>query len=234
MNSEYNPAAIRERMVAMQLIERGIRDENVLRAMRRVPREKFVDLEHAEMAHDDRPIPIGAGQTISQPFMVAYMIEALGLQADDSVLEIGAGSGYAAAVLSEITRYVFAIERIKELAELAKSNLRAAGYARVQVRHGDGTQGWPEAAPFDAVLVSAGAPSVPLTLRDQLKIGGRMVVPIGKSPRDQVLMRITRVGRNEFDEEDLGRVRFVPLIGEEAWQSNRLGLIQDGLVNSFP
>ena len=225
---------MRERMVATHLVERGIRDENVLGAMRRVSREKFVSLEHAEMAYDDWPIPIGAGQTISQPYVVAYMIEALCLRANDSVLEIGAGSGYAAAVLSEITRNVFAIERIKELAELAKSNLQTAGYSRVQIRHGDGTEGWPEAAPFDAILVSAGAPSVPQTLKQQLKIGGRMVVPVGKTPRDQVLMRVTRIGRDEFDEEDLGRVRFVPLIGEEAWQADRLGFTQDDLVYLFP
>ena len=120
------------------------------------------------------------------------------------------------------------------MAELAKSNLRTAGYSRVKIRHGDGTEGWPEAAPFDAVLVSAGAPGVPYTLKKQLKIGGRMVVPIGNTLRDQVLMRITRVGRDEFDKEDLGRVRFVPLIGEEAWQADRLGFIQDDLVYSFP
>ena len=225
---------MRERMVATQVVERRIRDENVLRAMRSVPREKFVGLDHAEMAYDDWPIPIGAGQTISQPFVVAYMIEALGLRANDRVLEIGAGSGYAAAVLSEITRYVFAIERIKELAELAKANLRTAGYSRVQIRHGDGTEGWPEAAPFDAVLVSAGAPGVPHTLKKQLKIGGCMVVPMGKTPRDQILIRITRAGRDEFNKEDLGRVRFVPLIGEEAWQADCLGFIQDDLVYSFP
>lgn len=162
------------------------------------------------------------------------MIEALRLKSGDVVLEIGAGSGYAAAVLSEITKNVFAIERIQALAEFAKPNLLASGYDNVLVRHGDGTEGWPEAAPFDAILVSAGAPEVPHTLKSQLQIGGRMIVPVGNGQRSQLLIRITRQDQDEFKEEDLGDVRFVPLIGQEGWHLNRFGFIQDGLVYSLP
>ena len=228
-DSITNSKFLRAKMVDTQLLDGGISDVNVLRAMLQVPREKFVRSIDIEFAYDDSPLTIGSDQTISQPFMVAVMIEALRLQTGDKVLEIGAGSGYAAAVLSEITKNVFAIERIRSLVELAKSNLAAAGYNNVQLRHGDGTEGWPEASPFDAILVCAGAPHVPRTLEEQLKIGGRMIIPIGKDLNDQILVRITRTGEEDFKTENLGHVHFVPLIGDEGWHIDSLGRISDGL-----
>ena len=228
-NSETRARGLRAKMVNTQLLERGISDVNVLRAMLAVPREKFVAADYSEFAYEDRPLPIGSDQTISQPFIVAVMIESLGLQAGDTVLEIGAGSGYVAALLSEITQNVYAIERIQSLVEFAMSNLATTGYSNVQLRHGDGTNGWPEAGPFDAILVSAGAPHVPRTLERQLRFGGRMIIPIGPDPNNQTLVRITRLGEDKFETEDLGDVRFVPLIGEEGWHLNHLGRIRDGL-----
>ena len=225
-----DPQALRDRMVQTQLIDRGIGDDEVLRAMRVVPREKFVPRELSEVAYDDGPLPIGAGQTISQPFIVALMIAALAPKRGDVVLEVGAGSGYAAAILSEMTGNVFAIERIYRLGELARSNLSAAGYGDVHVRICDGTVGWPEAAPFDAILVSAGAPKLPHTLKEQLKIGGRMVVPVGTRRHDQVLVLVTRIDEVSFKEQNLGDVRFVPLIGSEGWRADGRGIIQDNLV----
>jgi protein-L-isoaspartate(D-aspartate) O-methyltransferase len=209
---------LRARLVAEQLVARGISDPAVLEAMGTVPREKFVPVDRRHLAYADRPLSIGAGQTVSQPYIVAYMIEALQLKGGEKVLEIGAGSGYAAAVLAEIAAHVFTIERIGELAQLAKDNLADAGVNRVTVRHADGTDGWPEEAPFDAILVSAGAPKVPDTLRHQLKTGGRMVVPVGEDPTDQELIRITRTGEEAFDRTHLTYVRFVPLIGHEGWK----------------
>jgi protein-L-isoaspartate(D-aspartate) O-methyltransferase len=209
---------LRARLVAEQLVARDITDPQVLKAMGTVPREKFVPDYRRHLAYEDRPLSIGAGQTISQPYIVAYMIEAMRLDGGEKVLEIGAGSGYAAAVLAEIAAEVFTIERIEELAELARANLAAAGITRVTVRCGDGTDGWPEEAPFDAILVSAGAPKIPETLKHQLKIGGRMVVPIGDDPTGQELIRITRTGEETFERTHLTYVRFVPLIGHEGWE----------------
>ena len=208
----------RERMVQEQILARGVRDKRVLNAMRKVRREAFVPENVKDLAYEDRPLPIAAGQTISQPYIVAYMIEALVLEDGDKVLEIGAGSGYAAAVLAEIAGEVFAIERIGQLAEIAVSNLSKEGYENVHVLHADGTIGWIEKAPFDAILVSAGGPEIPSALKKQLAIGGRMVIPVGKDSRAQELIRITRVGDNEYDYEELADVRFVPLIGEEGWE----------------
>ncbi|GAB4229425.1 MAG: protein-L-isoaspartate(D-aspartate) O-methyltransferase [Methyloligellaceae bacterium] len=208
----------RERMVEHHIYARGVRDPRVLDAMRKVPRELFVPEHMREFAYEDTPLPIGEGQTISQPYIVAYMVEALALEGDEKVLEIGAGSGYAAAVLGEIAKEVYAIERIKELAERAGENLRKAGYDNVHVRHDDGTKGWSEHAPYDAILVSAGAPEVPETLKKQLAVGGRMVIPVGPDPKAQELIRITRVAEDRYDREDLADVRFVPLIGEEGWE----------------
>ncbi|MGI9522835.1 MAG: protein-L-isoaspartate(D-aspartate) O-methyltransferase [Hyphomicrobiaceae bacterium] len=225
-----NTQELRDHMVQTQLADRGIRDGEVLRAMRIVPREKFVPRNLSEVAYDDGPLPIGAGQTISQPFIVALMIAALSLQRGDVVLEVGAGSGYAAAVLSEITGSAFAIERIHRLAEKARTNLSAAGYGDVHIRNCDGTVGWPDAAPFDAILVSAGAPKLPNTLKEQLKIGGRMVVPIGTRQQDQILVLVTRIDEVSFKEENLGDVRFVPLIGSEGWHVSGRGIIQDDVV----
>ncbi len=207
----------RRHMVEQQILARGVRDEHVLAAMGKVRREAFVPLAVRHLAYVDSPLPIAGGQTISQPYIVALMIEALALQGDEKVLEIGAGSGYAAAILAEIGGEVYAIERIRKLAEKAASHLLSEGYENVHVRHADGTKGWIEAAPFDAILVSAGAPEVPEALARQLTIGGRMVVPVGADPRAQELIRITRTGTNTFDREHLADVRFVPLVGEEGW-----------------
>lgn len=212
-------ADLRDRFVAEQVEARGVRDPLVLAAMRAVPREEFVPDDLKQQAYEDSPLAIGAKQTISQPYIVALMVEALNLWGGEKVLEIGAGSGYAAAVLSEIAGDVFTIERIGQLAERAAANLAAAGYANVHVRHADGTEGWAEEAPFDAILVSAGAPDIPKSLMHQLRIGGHMVVPVGSDVRAQELVRVTRIDENEFEREDLADVRFVPLIGKEGWES---------------
>lgn len=208
----------RLRMVADQIVARGVRDERVIDAMQTVPREAFVPVEARDLAYDDRPLEIGSGQTISQPYIVAFMIEALALKGGETVLEIGAGSGYAAAVLAEIAGEVYAIERIPELAKAAAGRLRDAGYQNVHILQADGTRGWVEKAPFDAILVSAGAPVVPESLMSQLADGGRMVVPVGSSLRAQELLRITNRGDGRFETVDLADVRFVPLIGEHGWE----------------
>jgi protein-L-isoaspartate(D-aspartate) O-methyltransferase len=206
-------------MVQRQIAGRGVRSEKVLNAMRKVPRERFLPKGQGVWAYDDAPLPIGDGQTISQPYIVAYMTEALALDGGEKVLEIGTGSGYAAAVLAEIAADVYTIERIDGLAIMARTILDNLGYQNVHVRQGDGTLGWPEHAPFDGIVVTAGGPDVPDTLKDQLKIGGRLVMPIGKSTWYQELVRVTRITEAEFDTEDLVPVRFVPLIGEEGWDS---------------
>lgn len=219
LKSDAASLARRRAFVKSQIEDRGVRDQLVLDAMRNVPRDMFVPGEFASEAYEDTPLPIGSGQTISQPYIVAFMIEALGLRGGERVLEIGAGSGYAAAVLAQIADEVYTIERIGELAARANQNVADAGCGRVHVRHADGTQGWSDEAPFDAILVSAGAPDLPSTLLHQLKVGGRMVVPIGDNPRSQELVRITRTGDDDFEQEDIADVRFVPLIGKEGWES---------------
>src|SRR3954447_21897011 len=178
----------RDRMVEVQLIRRGVRDPYVLEAMRGVPREAFVEPGFEEFAYEDGPLPIGEGQTISQPYIVALMIEAAGVRPGDNVLEVGAGSGYAAAVMSQIADHVFAIERHRELSEKALTRFRKLGYDNIELRLGDGTMGWSEAAPFDAILVSAGGPGVPEALKRQLAIGGRCVIPVGAAERRQTLL----------------------------------------------
>ncbi len=210
----------RERLVENELRILGIRDESVLRAMRTVPREEFLSEEMQEFAYRNAPLPIGSGQTISQPLIVAHMAEALELEPRDRVLEIGAGSGYAAAVLSRIAKQVFTIERHRELADTASERLKRLGYANVQVRCGDGTRGWPEEAPFDAIVVAAGGPGIPKALLDQLCVGGRLVIPVGEVPDSQQLVRAIRRGDDEFEYEELGAVRFVPLIGEAGWEAD--------------
>jgi protein-L-isoaspartate(D-aspartate) O-methyltransferase len=184
----------------------------VLRAMHAVAREEFVPGALRSAAYDDRALPIPCGQTISQPAVVAYMTEKLRLTPDDRVLEIGTGSGYQAAVLAEIVREVFTVERIAELAQAAAARLARLGYANVQVRVGDGTRGWPEAAPFDAIMVTAAADEVPPALLDQLKEGGRLIMPVGRPDGDQVLMLLERRPHNEIVWSELWPVRFVPLI----------------------
>lgn len=217
----YNDfARLRTRMVALQLERRGIKSNSVLKAMERVPREAFVPEAFRPCAYEDRPLDIGLGQTISQPLMVATMTEALDLRGGEKVLEIGTGSGYAAAVLAEIADEVFTVERHEALAAKAATTLAKAAYENVHVVCGDGTLGLPEEAPFDAIVVTAGGPEVPAHLRQQLKIGGRMVIPVGGTRTLQVLKKITRRGEYDYQEDDLCDVRFVPLVGAEGWQSD--------------
>jgi len=204
-------------MVEKQIAGRGVEHQAVLDAMRAVPREKFVPEAAVDFAYEDRPLGIEAGQTISQPYVVALMAAALELSPRDRVLEIGAGSGYAAAVLSRVAAEVYAIERHAVLVELARRRMKDLGYDNVHIFHGDGTLGCPEHAPYDAIVVSAGGPSVPDALRAQLVIGGRLVIPVGTTPPEQELLRVTRTGQNEYEQEDLGSVRFVPLIGVHGW-----------------
>lgn len=213
--SDYSK--LRERMVKRQIGGRGVRSALVLKAMRKVPRERFLPRGQGVFAYDDSPLPIGDGQTISQPYIVAYMAECLALEGGEKVLEIGTGSGYAAAVLAEIAAEVYTIERIEGLATMARTVLDGLGYTNVHVQCGDGTLGWPEEAPYDGIVVSAGGPDVPDTLKHQLKTGGRLVIPIGRSKAYQELIRVTRVAEDDFQTEDLLSVRFVPLVGEEGW-----------------
>ncbi|HEX8234269.1 MAG TPA: protein-L-isoaspartate(D-aspartate) O-methyltransferase [Caulobacteraceae bacterium] len=215
------PEIQRDQMVERQIARRGVRDPRVLDAMRRTPRELFVPRPLREFAYDDSPLPIAEGQTISQPYIVALMLQAAEIDPEDRVLEVGTGSGYAAAVLSRLAGRVYTIERHAGLTEAARTALAEAGCANVEVRHGDGTHGWPEADPFDAIIVSAGGPKAPETLREQLAIGGRLVIPIGESRRRQRLVKITRAGPDDYREEDLGDVAFVPLIGEHGWREKR-------------
>lgn len=204
-----------ERLRMVNLIAaRGVRDTRVLDAMRSVPREEFLSADLQGYAYEDGPLPIECDQTISQPYVVAWMIEVLQLPPGARVLEVGAGSGYAAAVLSRVAEEVYAIERHTDLARSADETLKRLGYDNIQVRHGDGTQGWPEHAPYDGISVAAGGPSIPRPLLDQLAVGGRMVIPVGPDVSDQQLTRVTRRSSSDYEYEDLGGVRFVPLIGE--------------------
>ena len=209
---------LRQQMIEYQLEARGLKDQGVLDALNAVPREEFIPTELVEFAYSDSALPIAASQTISQPYIVALMTAALELKADDRVLEVGTGSGYAAAVLAELASEVFTIERHKILADTARKKLRELNYKNIQVLHGDGTLGWPEYAPFEAIIVAAGGPEVPETLKQQLSIGGRLVIPVGTSLHTQRLVRITRTSQYIFEEENLGSVRFVPLIGAAGWK----------------
>jgi protein-L-isoaspartate(D-aspartate) O-methyltransferase len=210
-------ARLRERMVNEQLAQRGIQDPVILEAMGTVPREDFVPDSQVRFAYADSPLPIGEGQTISQPYIVALMTEALELTPDDRVLEIGTGSGYAAAVLSRIARWVYTVERHSNLAQAAQARFQRLGYDNIQVHTGDGTLGWIEHAPYDGIVATAGGPSVPQPLRDQLKRGGRLVMPVGRSPQLQELVRVRRLPEDGYRREELGSVRFVPLVGQAGW-----------------
>jgi protein-L-isoaspartate(D-aspartate) O-methyltransferase len=210
----------RQNMVARQIAQRGITDRRLLEAMRKVRREAFVPEDYRDLAFEDGPLPIGEDQTISQPYIVAIMAEAAAIQPGDRVLEVGTGSGYAAAVFAELAAQVYTIERYPNLALQAETTLRSLGYSNVSVRMGDGTRGWPEAAPFDAIVVAASGPRAPESLKGQLAIGGRLVMPIGQG-RPQLLYKVTRLGREKFVEENLGPVQFVLLVGEEGWADVR-------------
>ena len=213
-------ADLRDRMVDVQLARRGIRAVRVLAAMRRVPRERFLEAGFEEFAYEDGALPIANGQTISQPYIVAAMTEAAELKPADKVLEVGTGSGYAAAVASQLVAIVHTIERHGSLARTAADRLAALGYTNCIVHTGDGTRGLPAEAPFDAILVAAGGPSVPDALKQQLAIGGRLVIPVGTFEDEQSLLRITRRTAIDYDQETFGAVRFVPLIGEQGWAEN--------------
>ncbi len=211
-------AKAREQMVERQIAGRGIHDRSLLEAMRSVPREAFVPEHLIEFAYEDSPLPIGSDQTISQPYIVAMMIDAAEVKPGDRVLEIGAGSGYAAAILGLIAGEVLAIERHHELAVLAGRRMERLGYENVDILEGDGSEGLPEEAPFDAILAAASGSHVPEVLLRQLAIGGRLVMPVGEPHMVQKLIKVTRVGEEEYGQEDLGGVRFVPLIGEQGWR----------------
>jgi protein-L-isoaspartate(D-aspartate) O-methyltransferase len=211
-------SVLRENMVQHQIAARGVSDELILDAMREVPREAFMPDELGEFAYEDTPLPIEEGQTISQPYIVALMIAAIEPRSNARVLEVGTGSGYAAAVLSRVVDRVYTVERHEPLVALARRRFRTLGYENIEVLHGDGSLGWPEHAPYDAIIVTAGGPHVPQQLREQLAVGGRMVIPIGTEPRLQQLVRVTRATRDRFEEEQLGGVRFVPLVGADAWE----------------
>jgi protein-L-isoaspartate(D-aspartate) O-methyltransferase len=207
---------LRREMVERQLRKRGIRDERVLAAMLSVPRHEFVPAELAGEAYTDRPLPIGHDQTISQPFMVAAMAEALELSGGERVLEIGSGSGYQAAVLSLLAREVYTVEMHEDLAVESAERLKRLGYANVHVHVGDGTLGWPEQAPFEGIVVTAAAPDVPPPLVGQLAEGGRLLVPVG-TPDEQRLLRVEKHGE-EFTQRALYNCRFVPLVGQYGWK----------------
>lgn len=207
----------RRRMVEEQVIARGIADQRVIDAMFKVPRHKFVEQALEGKAYQDAPLPIGEKQTISQPYMVAVMSEALALTGSETVLEIGTGSGYQAAVLALLADRVFSLERIPSLARRARKVLDECGFGKVNIRLADGTQGWQEMAPFDAILVTAGAPEVPQHYLDQLALGGRLIIPVGDR-ESQLLLRVTRTSEKEYLEEQMLGCRFVPLIGNHGWQ----------------
>ena len=206
-----DPARAREEMVAAQIEARGVRDSRTLAALRKVPRHLFVPPDLAGEAYGDGPLPIGHGQTISQPYIVAFMTEALGLRGGETVLEVGTGSGYQAAVLAEIAARVFTIEIVAPLAEEARERLARLGYGNVEVRAGDGYQGWAEKAPFDAVIVTAASPRVPEPLEQQLKDGGRLVIPVGEEYQELIV--VTRRGTTYVESRVLP-VRFVPMTGK--------------------
>jgi protein-L-isoaspartate(D-aspartate) O-methyltransferase len=206
----------RARQSLLNSLNREIADKRVVDAMRHVPREAFVPQEQYHAAYDDRPLSIGFGQTISQPFIVALMVQALELRGDEKVLELGTGSGYEAAILAELAQKVVTVECIPELAELAKQVLDKLGYSNIEVHVASRILGWPEGAPYDAIIVSAGAPTVPQALVEQLTWNGRLVIPVG-SRWQQELLRVTKLRKgNEI--KNLGGCYFVPLIGEGAWE----------------
>lgn len=209
---------LRKKMVEKQLINRGIEDEKVIDAFAKVPREEFVGEKYKSSAYDDGPLPIGSGQTISQPYIVALMIDSLNLNKDDKVLEIGTGSGYAAAVLAKIVNEVYTIEKIDRLAEKAKERFKKLNYTNISTKVGDGTLGWEENAPYDGIVVSAAAPHVPEALINQLAESGKIIIPVGEDGGVQRLKLIKKAKDGTVNEENLDYVRFVPLLGENGYK----------------
>jgi protein-L-isoaspartate(D-aspartate) O-methyltransferase len=209
----------RQRMVEQQIAARGVTNPVVLEAMRAVPRERFVPARLAALAYEDEPLPIGESQTISQPYIVAAMIDAAAPRPGERALEVGTGSGYSAAVLARIVAEVYTVERVATLAEAAARRLADLGYANVHVRQANGTLGWPEHAPYDVIIVTAAGPGVPPSLVDQLAVGGRLVMPVGSRWAGQRLVRVTRTGEHDYAHDELEEVAFVPLIGEEGWRA---------------
>jgi protein-L-isoaspartate(D-aspartate) O-methyltransferase len=213
---EESHAYKRQFMVETQLITRGIKDPSVIQAMKETPRHAFVPLEMLERVYDDGPLPIGDGQTISQPYIVALMTQEALISSSDIVLEIGTGSGYQAAVLSAIAKDVYSVERIESLSLKAQKSIKEIGIENIHFKVDDGSLGWPEQGPYDVILVTAGSPKFPKSLFSQLRVGGRLIIPIGDSIL-QRLVRYTKTGEDSFKEESIESVRFVPLIGEEGW-----------------
>ena len=211
--------AEREAMVERQLKRRGITEPHILEAFLAVPREAFISQDYAHQAYGDHPLPIEADQTISQPYIVALMIQAAGIGLRDKVLEVGAGSGYAAAVISRIAGTVIGIERQHDLVQVARDRMRRLGFDNVEIVEGDGTKGWAECAPYDAILAAASGSHVPQALLDQLAPGGKIVMPIGSPGWAQELVKVTKRADGTVERQNLGGVRFVPLIGEEGWKN---------------
>jgi protein-L-isoaspartate(D-aspartate) O-methyltransferase len=212
-----NFAAERDAMIERQIEARGIHEPTILEAFRSVPREEFLSKEYADLAYGDHPLPIEAGQTISQPYIVALMIQAAEMKAGDTVLEVGAGSGYAAAIMSRIAGRVTAVERQPDLVKVAQERMQRLGFDNVRIVQGDGTRGWEPEAPYDAILAAASGSHIPPAWIDQLADGGRIVMPVGEPTFIQKLIKVTRGPAGKLITEDLGGVRFVPLIGEEGW-----------------
>ena len=208
---------LRDRMVERQIAARGLDDPRLLAAFRAVPREDFISGDYADQAYQDSPLPIESGQTISQPYIVALTIDAAEIKPGDKVLEVGAGSGYAAAVIGQIAAEVIAIERHRDLVELARKRMERLRCGNVRIVEGDGTLGWPEEAPFDAIVAAASGSHVPQSWIDQLKPGGRIVMPIGSPNAVQSLVKVTKADDGTLRYQDLGGVRFVPLIGQEGF-----------------
>ncbi len=208
----------RRRHQMVELIEtRGVRDKRVLQAMLEIPRHRFVPLHLREMAYDDTPLSIGLGQTISQPYIVAVMTEALGLTGNEKVLEIGTGSGYQTAILSRLSNWVYTVERLPELSRQAEERLKELGYHNISFRVGDGTLGWEKHSPYQAIMVTAGAPRVPKALLDQLAVGGRLVIPVGSESHQELLRIVKEDDKGGLRRESLGGCIFVRLVGEEGW-----------------
>ncbi len=208
----------REKMVRTQIESRGVTNPLVLKAMRIVPRHKFVPASELDMAYTDRPLPIGSGQTISQPYIVAYMTECLRLCGGEKVLEIGTGLGYQAAIISRIAAEVYTIERLPELVNKSKEIFDNLGYTNIYCKSGDGTEGWPENAPYHGIIATASSPSVPEPLKEQLAVGGRLVMPVGEYRFGQYIIRITKGKGDNYYQERLLDVAFVPLVGKYGWE----------------